>query len=158
MEKYKAQLEQVTSSLNANPENKQLLSLKNKLEQILALKSETENKNASVPRIQQHTSDFPLQVGEVCEIFDETEKYWKLGNIVSMTLERDFYIITLSKSDNTHRIAAVHVRRPIHREKKVNTKSKAVQKPQAFRPLRKSKPEPEGPNKWKAFSEKMIKK
>lgn len=158
MEKYKAQLEQVNSSLNANPDNKQLLLLKSKLEQILALKSEVDSKTVSVPQIQQHFSDFPLQVGEACEVFDETEKYWKLGNIVSMTLERDFYIVSLNKSDKTYRIAAVHVRRPIHREKKAQQpKNKLVQKPQTFKP-RKSQPEPEGPNQWKKFSEKMIKK
>ena len=159
MEKYKVQLEQVNSSLAKDPENKQLLLLKSKLEQLLNLKSDAENKNDIIPRIKEHTSDFPLQVGETCEIFDESLKYWKPGNIVSMTLERDFYIVSLTKDATTHRIAAVHVRRPIHRERSTKPKqaSKAVQKPQVFKP-RKSQPEPEGPNQWKKFADKMIKK
>ena len=160
MEKYKAQWEQVNFSLSANPENKQLLVLKNKLEQILALTTDRKSNTISVNQIKEHTTDFPLQVGEACEIFDDKDKYWKPGNIVSMSFELDFYIIKLGKDDSTHRVSAVHVRRPIHREKKATTKPTSkmtVQKTQSFRP-RKVQPEPEGPNQWKKFADKMIKK
>ena len=159
MEKYKVQLEHVNSSLTKDPNNKQLLLLKSKLELLLNLKSEAENKNGTIPRMKEHTNDFPLLVGEACEIFDESLKYWRPGNIVSMTLERDFYIVTLNKDRSTHRVAAVHVRRPVHHEKIAKPKqaSKAVHKPQVFKP-RKSQPEPEGPSQWKKFADKMIKK
>lgn len=159
MDKYKVQLEQINFSLSKTPDDKQLLLLKSKLEQLLNLKSAAENKNTSFPRIKEHTTDFPLQVGEACEIFDESLKYWRPGNIISMTLERDFYIINLRKDSKIHRVAAVHVRRPVHREKssKARPAAKCVQKPQVFKP-RKSQPEPEGPNQWKKFADKMIKK
>lgn len=159
MDKYKVQLEQINYSLSNNPDDKQLLVLKSKLEQLLSLKSEAENKSGSFPAIKEHTTDFPLQVGEACEIFDESLKYWRPGNIISMTLERDFYIVNLSKDKKTHRVAAVHVRRSVHREKSSKAKpaTKTVQKPQVFK-TRKSQPEPEGPNQWKKFADKMIKK
>ena len=97
MEKYQVQLEQVNSSLAKTPNNDQLLLLKSKLIQLLNLKCDVENKCDSFSRIQGHTTDFPLQVGEACEIFDESLKYWRSGNIVSMTLERDFYIVAMKK-------------------------------------------------------------
>lgn len=159
MDKYKVQLEQINYSLSKSPDDKQLLLLKSKLEQLLSLKSESENKNDFFLRIKEHTNDFPLQVGEACEIFDESLKYWRPGNIISMTLERDFYIVNLSKDNKTHRVAAVHVRRPVPREKNSKAKpaAKSIQKPQVFKP-RKSQTEPEGPNQWKKFADKMIKK
>lgn len=159
MEKYRAQLDQVNFSLTSNPENEQLLILKNKLEQILALKQESNVNINSSQLIKEHSSDFPLQVGEACEILDEKDKYWKAGNIVSMTLGREFYIVKLVKNDSTHRVSSVHVRRPLYREKKTTrtVKKMIVQKPQSFKP-RKVQPEPEGPNQWKKFADKMIKK
>lgn len=160
MEKYRAQLEQVNFSLAKNPENEQLLILKAKLEQILALKYENGSKNDSLNQVEEHTTEFPLQVGEVCEIFDEKEKYWRAGNIVSMTLERDFYIVKYLKDNTTHRVSSENVRRPLHDEKKANRKpanKMTIRKPQTFRP-RKVQSEPEGPNQWKKFADKMIKK
>lgn len=160
MEKYRAQLDQVNFSLTSNPENEQLLILKNKLKQILALKPESNVNINSSHLIKEHPSDFPLQVGEACEILDEKDKYWKAGRIVSMTLGRKFYIVKIVKNDTTHRVSSLHVRRPLYLEKKTSTKAvnkMIVQKPQSFKP-RKVQPEPEGPNHWKKFSEKMIKK
>ena len=159
MEKYQVQLEQVNSSLAKTPNNDQLLLLKSKLIQLLNLKCDVENKCDSFSRIQGHTTDFPLQVGEACEIFDESLKYWRSGNIVSMTLERDFYIVAMKKKDTTQRVPSVHVRRPVYREKSTKAKqdTRTVQKPQLFK-LRKPQPEPEGPNKWKTFTDKMMKK
>lgn len=160
MEKYKAQLDQVNFSLAKNPENEQLLTLKIKLEQILALKPKSDTNLHSNEQIKEHNTDFPLQVGETCEILDEKDKYWKPGNIVSMTADREYYIVKFVKYDTTHRVPSVNVRRPLHREKKASKKvanKMVVQKPQSFRP-RKVLPEPEGPNQWKKFAEKMIKK
>lgn len=160
MEKYRAQLEQVNFSLAKNPENSQLLTLKTKLEKILALKTENGTNNDSFKQVEEHSTEFPLQVGEVCEIFDENEKYWRAGNIVSMTLGRDFYIVKYLKDNTTHRVSSGHVRRPLHDEKKANRKQvnkMAVRKPQTFRP-RKVQSEPEGPNQWKKFADKMNKK
>lgn len=161
MEKYKAQLDQVNFSLAKNPENEQLVTLKIKLEQILSLKPKNDADLRSSEQIKEHTTDFPLQVGETCEILDEKDKYWKPGNIVSMTADREFYIVKLVKDDTTHRVPSANFRRPLlHREKKTSKKvanKMVVQKPQSFRP-RKVQPEPEGPNQWKKFAEKMIKK
>ena len=157
MEKYRAQLDQVKFSLASNPENEQLLILKNKLEQILALKPKIDVNINSSHLIKEQTSEFPLQVGEACEILDDKDKYWKAGNIVSMTLGLEFYIVKLVKDDTTHRVSSVHVRRPLYHEKKTSTKKKIVKKPQSFKP-RKVQPEPEEPNRWKKFADKMIKK
>ena len=116
--------------------------------------------NNSNSRIKEQYLDFPLQVGEACEIIlDEKDKYWKAGVIVSMTLDREFYIVKLVKDDTTHRVSSVHIRRPLVRElpsKRVGSKL-AVRKPQTFRP-RKAQPDPEGHDQWKKFSKKMIKK
>ena len=163
MEKYRAQLEQVNFSIAKNSENKQLLTLKTKLEQILALKAENECNGDSFNQVEEHPTEFtefPLQVGEACEIFDEKEKYWRAGNIVSMTLERDFYIVKYSKDNTTHRISSGHVRRSLHDEKKAKRKAvnkMTARKPQTFRP-RKVQSEPEGSNQWKKFADKMIKR
>ena len=161
MEKYRAQLDQVKFSLASNPENEQLLILKNKLEQILALNHPKINVNINSSHlIKEQTSEFPLQVGEACEILDDKDKYWKAGNIVSMTLGLEFYIVKLVKDDTTHRVSSVHVRRPLYHEKKTSTKAvnrMIVKKPQSFKP-RKVQPEPEEPNRWKKFADKMIKK
>lgn len=160
MEKYKAQLEQVNAALTLNSDNKQLSELKIKLENFLTLKTfENSGKIVQVRQIKEHTSEFPLQVGEACEIFDETVKYWRPGRIVSMTIERDFFIVTFDKDKSTQRIASVHIRRPLLREKKPPTKplNKMVRKPQSFKP-RKEQPEAEGSNAWKKFADKNIKK
>lgn len=159
MEKYIAQLEQVNAALALNPENKQLTELKNKLEAFLFLKSsENDSKAVQTRQIKEHTSDFQLQVGEACEIFDETVKYWRPGHIVSMTLERDFYIVTFDKDKSAKRIAAIHIRRPLLKEKKPPTKplNKMVRK-STFKP-KSDQPETELSNAWKKFSNKNIKK
>lgn len=161
MDKYMAQLEQINASLSVDPENQKFLQLKSKLELLINLKTVSEGKNTSQLQIKEHTSDFPLQVGESCEIFDEAAKYWKLGHIVSMTFERDYFIVIINKENIPRRIPVIHVRRPLLIEKnvKIKTSNKAVQKPQAFRSRKiQSQPEIEGLNQWKKFSDKMIKK
>jgi hypothetical protein len=160
MEKYKAQLDQVNFLLANNPDNEQLLILKNKLNQILELKLKNDDDFNSFRQIKKYPLDFPLQVGEACEILDEKEKYWKPGNIISMTLDREFCIVRLVKADTAYRVPSLHVRRPLHSESKVSTKpgsKMVVLKPRSFKP-RKVQAEPDGPNEWKKFAEKMIKK
>lgn len=159
MDKYKAQLEQVNSALVKNSDNKQLIELKEKLEKILELKSKEIVDNSKQRQIKTHTSEFPLQVSEACEIFDETVKYWRPGHIVSMTLERDFYIVTFDKDKSTHRVTAVNVRRPLLNEKKSQTKpaSKPLRKPHISKP-RKELQGLEEPNPWNKFNNKRMKK
>lgn len=164
MEKYKAQLETINASLKLNPGNEKLLGLKDKIEKLLELKKEPQNntKKDSSSRDILKGLDFPLQVGEVCEIFDDAEKYWKLATIMSMTLEKDFYIVNVKKTNMTVRVAAVNIRRPQLKEKKTSTAKTSnnltVRKPAAVIKPRNQKPEPESRNDWKKFSEKLIKK
>jgi hypothetical protein len=162
MEKYKAQLEQVNASISKSPDNVNLLSLKDKLEAIIELQTPNISKKQKNPNPEKvgFGTEFPLQIGEACEIFDEKENYWKLGNIISMTIDRSFYIVAIEKTKITVRAPSTQIRRPLHREKKkVNqASSKMVQKPTSNLKVRKVQPDPEGTNQWKKFSEKMNKK
>lgn len=160
MHKYEAQLDQINVSLSVNSQNQKLLQLKKKLELLINLKA-SENENISKLNIKEHTFDFPLQVGESCEVFDEAAKYWKLGHIVSMTLKRDFFIVALKNENIPSRIPAIHIRRPLIQEKNASAKSssRTVQKPKAFRSRKVQHiSELESPNQWKKFANKMIKK
>ena len=161
MEKYKAQLEQVNASLTKSPDNLNLLNLKSKLEKLLELQKIEKNDSLNTNGKKEHDFDFPLQVGEACEIFDENAKYWKLGNIISMTLDRNFYIVSVEKTKITLRVPSTQIRRLMHRETKASAKpsSKMIRKPvsTSFKP-RKLQPELEGPNQWKKFTDKMGKK
>lgn len=158
LSKYQLQLEQVNASLATNPQSPQLLSLKQKLEQLLELQHTLEQ-TASETRTKQlkgHTTESPLQTGEACEAFCEPLKQWKSGRIVSMTAERDAYIVNFDTDRTTQRLAAVHVRRPRPVSKPaMKKKPSAVQKTRV-KP-RKPKAEPEGPSEWKKFADKMGK-
>jgi hypothetical protein len=161
MEKYEAQLKTINASLLADPGNEKLLLLKHKIEKLLSLKS----LSGVMLKKEIHRDDlfknldFALQVGEACEVLDANGKYWKAGNIVSMTQERDFYIVNLKNNDATTRISAENVRRPILREKKPSAKlsKKLITKPHAFK-KKTTKTDLESRSDWTQFSKKLMKK
>lgn len=121
MEKYRIQLEQVKSALEKQPLDSTLLALKSKLEHILFLKSNFQPLLKPTLNVFS-ASDF--EIGESCEIWDDSNSQWKLGQITSKVSECNMYIVQLNCDKSIHRLPSDNnIRRPFPKKLTVFKKS-----------------------------------
>ena len=169
MDKYRLQLEQVKNSLENDPNNVELQSLREKIEKLLELKALSKKATSSTPKmIQGHSMQASLHVGETCEVwFNGT---WRPAKVAAYSSGKNFYIAHLGDNGETMRFDSVHIRRKLHdaddlqrlQETKSlsTTPSQRVTKSLPKRPKAKPETAKEAKSRsdWKKFISKVEKK